>query len=397
MTPFRLSEWLHGSVRILVQKDEQHQVLKNLTARKIPLWNVRELAGSRYGFSVGLTDLKEVIAVARKAHVSLRFIDKKGWPFWLWHAQRRKTFLVGGIFFIVILYMLSSFVWHVDITGTDQPEEVEMALKKIHIYPGGWLYRIMQQDEVQLALLEQMPNISWVGVKIQGTSVFVKVIPRIAPAEQKPTSPQEIVASVPGVVANALAVKGKVMVTPGEYVTPGTLLIAGALDNGITVRADGQVEGIVWYRTELTFPLKVMLEEYTGRKVQHDYLVIAGFPLLVWGFSHPPFQIENTVSSEQPLRLGPFPLPISWRENTVYEVTRSTKQLAQGEMQKRGLEFVKAEVLRGTLPTTKVIRQNILQHKVEHGNLYMTVWTEVLEDIGKAQAIAPRQPTSIGN
>ena len=387
MAFFRLSEWIKGYVEMEVWNDEEKWLLKKMVADKVSLWDIQQNQSS-YSLHVLLPDLHLALEVARSMHFKLRFSEKKGLPFWLAHAQKLKVFLLGGVFFVLSLYMLSSFIWHVEISGTNEIEEVENSLKKLNIYPGSLLFRVMEQDDVQLALLEQLPKISWVGVKIQGTSVFVRIIPRIAPAEKKANHPQSIVAAVPGVVAAVLANNGKVMVKQGEYVPPGTVLISGALDNGQIVHADGNVEAIVWYRTELHLPLKRVDSQFTGQFVRHDYLVIGNFPILVWGFAHPPYPLSHTTSNDEALRIGPYPLPFTWRVSKVYEVHRITTSLTQQNAMAKGLRFATNEVLRMTPDGSKVIRQNILQHKLERGNLYMTVWSEVLQDIGKPQTLS---------
>ncbi len=386
MAFFRLSEWIKGYVEMEVWNDPEQELLKKMVADKVYLWDVRS-SDATYTLNVLLPDLHLALELARCMRFKLRFSEKKGLPFWLVHARKRKVFLFGAAFFVVGLYMLSSFIWRVEISGTNEIEEVANALEKLNIYPGSLLYRVLEQDDVQLALLEQLPNISWVGVKIQGTSVFVRIIPKIAPAERKANHPQNIVASVPGVVATVLANNGKVSVKQGEYVTPGTVLISGELDNGQAVHADGKVQAIVWYRTELKLPLERVNDQYTGQFIRHDYLVIGNMPILLWGFAHPPYRLSHTTSVDETLHIGPVHLPLTWRISTVYEVQKVTTALPSAKAMASGLRFATSEVMRMTPDGSKVIRQNILQHKLEHGNLYMTVWSEVLQDIGKPQGM----------
>ncbi len=386
MAFFRLSEWVKGYVEMEVRNDVDKNLLRTLATNGIRLWNARH-KGSVYTFCLQLDDLHEALEQARTSHVKIRFSERRGLPFLIRHARKRKTFLVGGAMFVAVLYMLSSFVWRVEIVGADQTEVVEFALRKLNIYPGSWLYNVMAQDDVQLALLEALPQVSWVGVKIQGTSVFVNIIPRIAPAKRLELHPQNVVASVPGVVANILADSGQALVQQGEYVTPGAVLISGELDNGKKVYASGKVEAIVWYRTEVKLPLQRVDLQYTGRYVRHDYLVIGQLPVPVWGFSHPPYALSNANQVDEPLKLGDYKLPLQFRVDTVYEVKKVHVKLSVAQATARGMQFAVREVQRMTPDGTKVIRQNILQRKQVRGNLYVTVWSEALQNIGKPQEI----------
>lgn len=396
----RISDFLGGTVRARIIGDPHRRVLSTLMAREVPLYNVHsaDVQGADahaadaqgYDLTLSLRHTAELIAAARNASAKLRFFDRFGLPFVLWRAARRKVFLSGAVFFVVALYVLSSFIWHVEIQGTDQPEAVMAELEKLHIYPGGILYKVLDQDSVQMALLDALPDISWVGVRISGTAVYVRVIPRTPLAPPVHTNPQNIVAAVPGVIANVLADHGQVLVKSGQFVPQGTVLVSGALEDGKTVHADGQVRAIVWYRTDLTLPLHTVVDTLIGAHVQHDYLVIAGFPIQVWGFSHPPYKHIEVQSRDTQVILSGVKLPFVWRVETVYEAQPHKTVWTQNALTDQGLRFAAKDVLAGLPSKTEVLRQNVLQRKVEHGNLYMTVWTEVLQDIGTPQPIAPQ-------
>ncbi len=388
----RIAEFLSGSVRVLILNDPSRAVLSALVARGFPLYDVEYIAVDQYQLTLGLSHVLALVQATRHVTAKVRFVRKWGLPFVIWRAKRRKAFVVGALFFVIALYTLSGFIWHVQIEGTDQQEAVQVALEKLHIYPGGLLYKVLDQDAVQLALLDALPDLSWVGVRIHGTSIYVRVIPRIPGVKALPSGPQNIVAKVPGVVATVLANNGQAVVKPGQFVTPGTVLISGALEDGKAVHADGIVRGIVWYRSNLSLSQKTSVELLTGSHVQHDYLMFGTLALQVWGFSHPPYAHEEIQSVDVPLKLGDLTLPFVLRKETVYEVTPHAETLNESALTQRGLKFAATDVLGLSKGDGKVLRQNVLQRKLEHGKLYMTIWTEVLQDIGINQTISP-QPT----
>ncbi|PWI56845.1 sporulation protein YqfD [Sulfoacidibacillus thermotolerans] len=388
----RIAEFFSGSVRVLVLKDQSRTVLSALIARGVPLFDVEHVASEQYQLTLSLAHVKELVRAVRLASAKVQFINKWGLPFVLWRARRRKAFIGGALFFVLALYTLSGFIWHVEIEGTDQPEVIQAALQKLHVYPGGLLYRVVDQDALQLALLDALPDLSWVGVRMHGTSIYIRVISRIQGAKVQPTTPQDIVAKVPGVVAIVLADNGQAVVKPGQFVTPGTILISGVLEDGKSVHASGIVRGIVWYRSDVTLSQKTTVDLLSGEHVSHDYLMLGKFALQIWGFSHPPYTHEEVQSIDVPLKLWDLTLPLVLRKETVYEAIPHTVALTESALTARGLQFAATDVLAKCKGEGKVLRQNILQRKLEHGKLYMTVWTEVLQDIGINQAISPQKP-----
>ncbi|MCY0877129.1 MAG: sporulation protein YqfD [Firmicutes bacterium] len=392
----RVAEWITGYVRVRVVDDPDRRVLGALIERRAQLWDVRsERDNGEYTCCVTLTDIRLLLAVARRHRAKIRFGRKSGVPFLLWRASRRKVFLAGGLLFTILLYVLSSFVWHVEIDGTDQPEAVASALQKLHVRPGTALYQILDQDSLQLALLDQLPQIAWVGVRIQGTAVYVHVIPRVASADPVVHKPQSIVAAVPGVVSSVLADSGLPLVKPGQFVTPGTVLISGSLLDGKAVYAKGTVRALVWYRSQLELPERLAVAGITGDAVHHYYLMIGNWPVQVWGFARPPYTRELVHSVESPLEIAGIHLPFTWRSETVYEAATHVSVRSPQELAKQGLGMAAQDVLREASDEAKVLHQAILQKKLERGKLYMTVWTEVEENIGRPQQIVPAPPAPV--
>lgn len=386
----RISELFSGYVRLTVLRDPSRRVLSGLVERSVSVWDVHAHDGSdAYSFSVGLRHVRMVIHMAKRIHGLVRFGRKSGLPFWIWRARRRKAFVAGFACFVVALFALSSFVWNVEIEGTDEPQLVASALQKLHVTRGTLIYQLADQDAMQLALLDMLPHIAWVGVRVQGTSVFVKVIPRVPTAQPPDTRPQSIIARVPGVVESVLADYGQPAVKAGQYVLPGTVLISGVLDDGKTIHAQGKVDAVVWYRTDVIVPQATATLALTGASVRHYYLQFGNFPLQVWGFSHPPFAKTFVQDAEQPISVFDFVLPLRWRVETVYQALRMPHVANQTLMTEQGRAAAARTVMQQAAEGAKVIRQNVLQEKLEHGKLYMSVWTEVLEDIGKPQPLLP--------
>ncbi len=383
---------LFGYLTVRVVGDGRRRVLTDLAQSGVRIWDVAsgstlDHATQDYTMNVAVRDVGAVIRCARGQRTKLRFVRKAGGPFWLMRARRRKAFVAGAVFFVAALSALSSFVWHVRITGTDQPEAILAALERQNIRPGSLLYRMVNQDAVQLALLDQLPEISWVGVRVRGTAVYVHVIPRIPPARRVLLPPQNLVASVPGIVATVLADSGRPVVKPGEYVTPGTRLVSGELEDGRRVGATGVVDAVVWYRSAVALPLTTSVEMATGASTMRYFLVAGGVALPVWGFARAPYAHTVVQDVQTPIRLGDIALPLSWRAEKVMEARAVPRTLSESAALRSGLALVSHDVLERAAERARVLRQSILQKKVEHGKLYMTVWTEVLENIAKPQPI----------
>lgn len=378
----KLSDALRGYVIVLVLDDAQSVVLADAVRAGAAVWDVRQ-DPLGYRMSIGLGSVRTVLAIARKNRIRLRFFRKVGIPFLAWRAMRRKMFVGGAIFFVFALYMLSSFVWHVEIEGTDQPEVVMSVLRSMHIAKGSALWNLLDQDSIQLALLDKIPEIAWAGVRIEGTSIFVKVIPRTPLSKPPLTTPQNIVASVPGVVSSVLADAGLPMVKPGQFVTPGTVLISGQLESGKKIRAAGSVKAYVWYRSTVSLPVTTTVSTLTGEHVIRYALVFPHLTLPIWGFARADFTHRQVQDVTEPITIGGFTLPFLLRKETIYQASVHKLTESPAQLLLNAKDLVARDISQKAPDHTQIVRQTVLQSQVRHGKLDVVIWSEAVEDIGK--------------
>jgi similar to stage IV sporulation protein len=376
-----LAEWLGGYVYVAVDRDPELSVLTHLTQAKVPVWNVRSHDDGSYTLCLPLSAVAGTLRAARARRVKLRVAGRRGLPFVVRAAGKRKSFVFGGLMFVVALYALSSFVWNVQIVGTDQPEAVAAELRAMHIHRGSLIYDMLDQDSVQMALLDRLPDIAWVGVHLRGTSVYVQVVPRIPTAVRIVLKPQNLVARLPAVVDTVLADTGMAVVKPGQFVQPGSVLISGRLEDNREVAATGSVMGIVWYRSDVALPETLRRDVLTGAVSRHYYLAIAGWRIPIWGFSRPDWRQTLVRTEHTELSIGDRELPLGIETQTVQEARTVMLRRTLPALTQLALQIARDDALKQGEGGARIVRQVILQRRSSHGKLYATIWTELVEQI----------------
>ncbi|MBX6395285.1 MAG: sporulation protein YqfD, partial [Alicyclobacillaceae bacterium] len=302
--------------------------------------------------------------------------------------------------FIVGLYVLSSLIWTVDVVGTRdlEPEFVLEKAKEVGLYPGAWRPAGSEIDRLQGKLLQLLPNVGWVGLHMAGTRITIEVMEQVKPKERdgSPAGPQQVVAAKRGVVESVLARRGVIRVHRGQTVAPGALLISGQMPDGTLVAAEGAVNAHVWYTSEITVPLRGKQLGLTGEKQSRQYLTFGTLAIPIWGKAHIPFASYEVREINVPLTVGGRTWPVGWRQVEFWEATGREWEIARDDAVRRGLEAVKADLLSRAKPGSRVEEQKVLHQEWKNGNLYMTVWTDVLEDIGVAQPITSPGPAVPG-
>jgi acyl-CoA synthetase (AMP-forming)/AMP-acid ligase II len=122
---------------------------------------------------------------------------KIGFPF-LWRRYRkRKGFFAGILICIILVYILSLFIWDISVIGGSKytPEAMRKFLKDNHVYAG------IQKKDVNCHEIEEIirlayNDIGWVSAEVKGTRLIIKITETNMPAPaQKAMAPSHIVAT----------------------------------------------------------------------------------------------------------------------------------------------------------------------------------------------------------
>ncbi|MFD1952636.1 sporulation protein YqfD [Paenibacillus thailandensis] len=379
-------QWTKGVVSVHIRGEEPEQLVNRALAGGLELWNIRWTSGGSMAFDLSVGDFFRLRPYLRKTGCRVHVVKRAGLPFWMARAGKRKFFAAGMFLFFVIIYLLSSLVWSVEISGNKRitDEQIEQAAKEEGLYPMQWSFRLAQTDVLAKRLAGKLPDAAWVGVEKEGTRVIIKVVETTQ--EQKPelNTPRHLVASADAVVTQILAEKGRAVVSKNQRVKRGQTLISGTIgagENTQTVVAKGTVRGLVWYEYNIVSPLTQTYKVYTGEKETKWYAVIGSRMLQVSGFGKSAFELSEAIRTEEQAGWRDWKLPIGRMKETVMEVVQEERKLTAEEAREVGLLQAKAE-LTVKAGADAVVRDEIILHeKTDNGKVYMKVLFEVEQSI----------------
>lgn len=293
--------------------------------RGVYLWDVaQDGAGKTMKAAGGSLSILE--ACAEKTGCVLEILGWGGLPAALRRFHGRQMLAAGILLFAGGLYALSSFIWVVDVEGNERlpSEEVLEACRKMGLRPGAWK-RSVDVEEITNGLLEGFSDISWASVSLKGTDAVIRLAETIEKAEivDKET-PCDIVAAQDGVILRITAERGTPVVSEGDVVKRGDVLISSEVIIGLEgeeqhpeyVAAEGAVTARVWLRLAEDAPLAYEEIVYDGEEKENDSLIFDGREL---DFIHPNDnregkEWEKKPVFERPLALGDFELPFKWKK-----------------------------------------------------------------------------------
>ena len=341
-------------------------------------------------------NFKKLRPLVRKTHVKIHILNRHGPAFFFYRHKRRWWFLLGMTVFAGMIYILSLFVWQIDIDGNRKYTDalILQALAQMDVKTG------CRKSEIDLPEIEEelriMYNeITWVSASIAGTKLQIELregdlkisgssgggqtgnVKRVENRENNPKTqngesetdlPANLVADEDAIITNLVVRRGTVAVRYGDEVKKGDVLIEGkvyiynedeTLKKVDYLTAEGDVFGKYQELYEKHYQRKHEVRSYTGKNYRELGVAIVGksFCLPVWENILKKQLEEKTLSEvwswKKQFRLTPtFYLPFALEyteyvpyENVVEEYTDEViKKMAEEELQKYLIELEKKGV-----------------------------------------------------
>lgn len=248
-----LLDMILGFVNIEIEGYFVERFINICISKKILLWNIKRDKSTIAHMNIGVKDFRKAIKIAKETKCRIRINKKIGVPFILHKYRKRKIFLYILVLMCILVFVLSNFVWNIQIEGNNNitREEIVSNLEEEGLKIGVLKNKIDTKKIISAIRLKRN-DLAWVGIEIKGTNAIVKIVE----ADKKPDIIDEedfcnIVATKPGIVVKVNAINGTPLVKEGDTIKEGSTLIGGWLEGKYTgiryVHANGSVKAKVWY------------------------------------------------------------------------------------------------------------------------------------------------------
>ena len=365
------------------------------TRRQILLWDVRVQKEQLVTMKMSIKGFKLIRPIARKTKCRVRLLKKTGLPFVFNRYRRRKAFYAGAVLFILLMYLMTSFIWSVEITGNKELQTglLEQALARNGIRTGILKYRINTENAVTNMLLD-MEDISWISIMVKGTKVKVDMRERLKIPEIIPKDiPCDIVALKDGMIRQVIATEGVEAVGEGDTVKKGQVLISGIIPlqgeekKFRQVHAMGTVSARPWYEEQVPVKLTETHRLRTGRVIRDHALILFSWKLDILQKKNK-FRDFETLEERKKLSIGEdMVFPFEWVTVTYYE--EKVVEAAVGEEDAKAAAAAEAykKVLEQLPENASIVRKDVKYVQDENSGLTAKATLECIEDIGTSKRI----------
>ena len=217
--------------------------------------------------------------------------------------------------------------------------------------------RELRSEQVKNHLLYAIPELRWAGVNTNGCIATITVSVRDDGDAPEEDVPGDIVAVADGVVTQVTPQSGTALVSPGQAVKEGQMLISGMTDLGLSTRADraeGEVYGLTRRSVTVRLPEKTVVKTGTGAVVKKFSLLIGKKRV---NFSNDSGILHGTCVKMRTVNYmtlpGGFSLPVAVVTET-YTLCETEETIRAGEEQKlldAAARWVRGKMIAGTVET----------------------------------------------
>lgn len=292
--------WFCGYVCFRAKGGFYERFLNLCAANGITVWGVKYKNGTLHA-KMSRKDYKNVLPIARRAKTRLKIVSKRGLYSRAAKYRGRYGLAVGFLAFILILRLLSSVIWNININGnkTVSDKTILAQLNDIGIFEGVFASSIDAENARQ-QLLISCPELSWCAINIDGCIANVDVKETAEKKlEAKTDYPANIIAKRGGTIMSIRAYYGAPSVSVGEAVAKGDILVSGTMENkyGGIMYCEARAEVIAQtvHKLSVTVPFNQQRKVDIAKPQTRKILTLFGAQIpLFFGKVDEPYTVKRT-------------------------------------------------------------------------------------------------------
>jgi similar to stage IV sporulation protein len=276
----RLNNLKSGQITIEVSALKPEKILNILWDNEIYICNIVKVDLMTIRFNIHFKDYKEAEILIKKYKGKVRIVESSGIIILLMKLKRKFSLVIGAGLFFVVIYILSNYIWAIDIETQRNlsPFEIRQQLSLIGIKPGISKSQI-NVYEIERKMEDLNGQIMWIRTRIEGSTLKLVIKEKVNPPSTEKILYNQVVAKMDGEVKRIYTNSGNPAVVPGDIVKKGDNLILpiqGREGFEREVKPSGTVIANTFYEKFMEVQISGEKLQRTGKKNSDIYLSFFG-------------------------------------------------------------------------------------------------------------------------
>jgi len=265
--------------KIIFSKSDKCKILSLILANSLTYIKIEDTDNKNFSIIIKNKEKQLYERLLTLNKIESNFVEIKGKLGQIASLKTRPGIIVGFVFLIIALIFSSRVVWEINIKGNKSVSnnEILAELERVGLCEGTYIPNI-DYDELHNKILLNSKSLAWVSVNIKGNIANVYVKEKKNEETSKEPTYTNVVAKSDGYIEEIRVLNGKKIVSTGQVVKKGDILISGVINSqsqGIRYeQAKGEVMAYVNKEIKIEIPYKSTKKEYTGKKyTEKDYKI----------------------------------------------------------------------------------------------------------------------------
>jgi similar to stage IV sporulation protein len=381
---------MFGHITILIEGNNATNLINLAAKSNINLWGIgfiyddsNEVNKKKLLVNTLSSEYKNLLKISKKIYLKLKIIEKHGFPFIYEKHKDRKGILIGIVIFILNIHVLSFYIWKINVIGAKDlsVQKVISAANELGIHPGALSNKI-NVKHINQKLMANLPEVSWISVNLEGCIANIVLKEKIKTPEiiSDDFLPQVLQAAYDGQIVGIETYKGYAVVSIGDSVVKGQILISSESSEGIDNKkscSDGKVWACVWHEIIEKQPLIEIKKTETNNKckIYHVWLLGKEIPINFWLNPSQGWEKSEDIKFLKILN-SEFPIAIKTDNYTEFQEiqTNLTNEEAFEIAKSNAKKRLEKEI------ESKILEQETKQ-EIKNGEAIFTIRAKCLENI----------------
>lgn len=355
-----------GRITIEIKLLNPDRILNIFWNRNISVYRINKKNISTMRLDIDYINYDEVYEVIKSLGGKISIVKRKGIIFWLKSIKGRISLVVGLMVFLIAIYLLSNYIWAIDIKVQENisPFEIRQQLKDIGIKPGIAKNDIVVED-IEKKLENGNSEILWLRVRIEGSTLKIVIEEKINPPTEWDGKYGNLVATDDGEIVKVYTYSGRATVKQEQVVKKGDVLIEG-IDGKegqeYIIEPKGMVIANTFYEKTMQVKLTGTELERSGEKETEYFISIFGKKIYLKK------AIKDFEEYDRIEKSGKV-----FNEVVYYERTENEIKLTEEEAVKSAIESLEESLKKDLTRDSKIVDKIVNKQLDNEGNLTIKV------------------------
>ena len=386
-----LLNYSKGILKISVTGSYMERFFNLCAMNNINIWNISRVDLGEIHLNILVGDYRRLRKIIDNSKCSSKIISKNGLPSAILKVKKRYALILGFFVCFLVQYMLTNYLFDINITGTENTAVIYDMLCENDIKIGSKISDIdvkMAQNDI----MAQNEDLLWISINLKGNMANVEVSKRYPLPEIIPKDiPCDIVAEKTGMIDSIDVLAGQKIIDVGHTFIVGDVLVSAEPQSfpqvvdisPRLVHSIANIKATIWYDLNRVLPKEISVKNYTGREKTRYTIIFGKKAINLFKNTGNPYTFYDKIVDTNKIKLSSsVTIPIYLKTERYIEYTNEvaliTDELGFNLLESNLLDTISRNI-NGDIINTQIVKNS------NDKTISVDISLETLEDIGVKQ------------